>query len=330
MRCQTREGELRMQKAVTQNNIEFNPKKKKKITLATLKDQKYLIMMSFPFVIWVIIFNYLPLWGWLMAFQNYRPGKGTFEQKWVGLKHFQTLFTEPDFYRVMRNTLGMSFLGITFGFVVPIIFALLLNEVKAVRFKKSVQTISYLPHFVSWVIAASIVTTMLGNDGVVNELLVKIGILKEPMSFMTKPKLFWVIVTISDLWKETGWNAIIYLAAITGIDPEIYEAARVDGANRFKQMLHITLPGIRPTVMVLLILSIGSLVNTGFEKQWLLGNSLVQDYSLVLDKYIVDYGIGMFRYSYGTAIGIFKSIVSIILLFSANKIAQKMGEDKII
>lgn len=309
-------------------SIEYN--KKNKISIKKLLDQKYLILMSFPFVIWVILFAYVPLWGWTMAFQNYKPGKPFFQQTWVGLKHFKVLFSEPEFYTIMRNTLGMSLLGITFGFAIPILFALLLNEIKNVAFKRSVQTISYLPHFVSWVITASIITTMLSNEGPVNALLMKIGIIHESVAFLTKPKMFWMLVTLADIWKETGWNAIIYLAAITGIDQEIYEAARVDGANRFKQMWHITLPGIRPTIMVILILSIGSLINIGFEKQWLLGNSLVKDYSVVLDQYVLNYGIGMFRYSYGTAIGIFKSVVSIVLVFTANSLAKKYGDTQVL
>lgn len=304
--------------------------KKKKITLKKIVEQKYLILMSFPFVIWVIIFAYIPLWGWTMAFQDYRPEKSFLEQKWVGLKQFKLLFADQDFYHAMRNTLGMSILGLIFGFTIPIIFALLLNEIKGTRFKRSVQTISYLPHFVSWVVAASIVTTMLSRSGIVNDVLIKLGIVHvgKEIAFMEKPTWFWMIVTLSDVWKETGWNAIIYLAAITGIDQEQYEAAKVDGANRFKQMWHITLPGIKPTIMILFILSIGQLINIGFEKQMLLGNSLVIDYSQVLDKYVLDYGIGMFRYSYGTAIGIFKSVVSIILVFGANTLAKKFSDSK--
>ena len=288
--------------------------------------QRYLILMSFPFVIWVIVFSYIPLWGWTMAFQNYKPGRGFFEQQWVGLDQFRALFTDRNFIPVMRNTLAMSVLGLVLGFFIPILFAIVLNEVKSVSFKKASQTISYLPHFVSWVVAANIVTVMLSNEGPINNLLLSLGLVDKPIAFMMNKHAFWFIVVFADIWKETGWNAIIYLAAISGIDQEQYEAARVDGAHRLRQIWHITLPGIKPTIVVLLILSIGSLINIGFERQLLLGNSMVIDYSMVLDQYALKYGIDMNRYSFGTAIGIFKSVVSVILLLGTNWIARKFDQ----
>lgn len=295
-----------------------------------LKDQKYLIAMSAPFVIWVIVFKYAPLVGWLMAFQDYKPAKGILGSKWVGLKHFITLFKEEQFYQALTNTLGMSILAIVFGTLCSITFAILLNEMRGVKYKKLVQTISYLPHFVSWVVVANIVGQLLSPSGVVNELLVNLHILKQPINFLAIPNMFWGIVTASDIWKETGWNAIIYLAAITGIDMQLYEAAKVDGANRWQQIWNITLPSIKGTIIILLIMNIGGLVNIGFEKQYLLGNNIVAEKSLVLDKYVLDYGIGMMRYSYGTAIGIFKSVVSIILIWFANRLAKKSGEGQLI
>lgn len=324
-----------MNTAVAKTNSKTKTKakssKKDKITLKLLMKQKYLLLMSVPFVIWAIIFKYIPLWGWTMAFQDYKPAKSFTEQSWVGLKHFKALFSEPEFFLALRNTLAMSILGLVFGLVASVGFAILLNEMRNARHKKIVQTISYLPHFVSWVIVASIVTTVLSpTGGVINELLVKLHIIDAPRNFLTEPQSFWGIVTITDIWKEMGWNAIIYLAAMTSIDPELYEAAKVDGANRLKRIWHITLPGIRPTIIILLILSIGSILNIGFEKQFLLGNPMVKDYSLVLDWYALDYGIGMFRYSYGTAIGMFKSLVSIILLLFANGAASKWGESKLV
>lgn len=316
--------------AEVENLKSVKKKKEKTITWENIRKQKVLIFMSLPFVIWLIIFKYLPLAGWLMAFQDYKPGKGIFNQTWVGLKHFKALFNEPQFYQAIKNTLGMSILGLVFGTVAAILFSLLLNELRQAKFKKVVQTISYLPHFISWVVAATIVTSMLAPSGIVNDLLMKFNLIDSPISFMSNPNLFWGIVTGSDVWKEMGWNAIIYLAAITAIDPELYEAAKVDGAGRFRQMISITLPSIKPTIIVLLIMSIGNLLNIGFEKQMLLGNPTVADKSLVLDKYALDYGIGMFRYSFGTAIGIFKSVVGIILIFGANKIAKKSGEGGLI
>lgn len=294
------------------------------------KSQKYLYLMSFPFVIWVFVFQYLPLWGWTMAFQNYKPGKSFWEQKWVGLEHFEALFRDGHFYLVLRNTLAMSLMGLVAGFVFPVMFALLLNEVRVQAMKRFVQTVSYLPHFVSWVVAAGIVSKMLSTDGgVVNAILVQLGLIDQPVQFMAKGELFWGIVTAADVWKETGWNAIIYLAAIAGIGPELYEAARVDGASRLKQMWHITLPGIRPTIVVLLIMSIGHLIGIGFEKQFLLGNHMVSDYSEVLDLYALNYGLSMGRYSFGTAINIFNSVISLLLLFIANGTFKKFTNESI-
>ncbi|OZB96398.1 sugar ABC transporter permease [Paenibacillus sp. XY044] len=297
---------------------------------STMLQQKYLYLMSLPFVIWVFVFSYLPLWGWTMAFQNYKPARSFSEQKWVGFKYFQELFHDDRFYLVLRNTLAMSFMSLILGFVVPIFFAILLNELRGMFFKRFVQTVSYLPHFVSWVVVAGIVTKMLSIDGgAVNQILMALHLTDEPIQFMAKGSWFWYIVTGSDVWKETGWNTIIYLAAITGIDPELYEASRVDGASRWRQMWHITLPGIRSTISVLLIMSIGHLISIGFEKQFLLGNNLVTDYSEVLDLYALNYGLNMGRFSYGTAIGIFNSVVSIILLFAANGIFKKVTKESI-
>lgn len=291
-----------------------------------IKTQKALIFMSFPFVIWLFIFKYIPLFGWTMAFQDYNPAESIFNQEWVGLKHFKDLFNEPLFYQSLKNTIGMGVLGLVFGTLSAIGFALLINEVRFLYFKRITQTISYLPHFVSWVIVANIVITMLSQDGVVNNILMSLNIIDKPILFMAKPNYFWGIVTVADVWKETGWNAIIYLAALAGIDPQLYEAARVDGANRWRQMWHITLPGIRPVIIVLLILNIGNLINIGFEKQMLLGNNIVADKALVLDLYALNYGIGMFRYSFGTAIGIFKSVISIILIVIFNNLAKRYGD----
>ncbi|MDI9217135.1 MULTISPECIES: ABC transporter permease subunit [Clostridium] len=301
-------------------------KKKKKITWDNIKKQWVLIAMSFPFVLWVIIFKYLPLFGWTMAFQNYKPKLSFFEQEWVGFKHFIDLFNEPLFYESLKNTLGMSVLGLIFGTTSAILFALLLNELRYTRFKKTVQTISYLPHFISWVVAAALVTNILSQTGIVNELLMKINIISEPIKFLQSPNMFWGIVTGSDVWKEMGWNAIIYLSAMTAIDPELYDAAKVDGAGRFRRMFNITLPLIKSTILVLLIMSIGNILNIGFEKQMLLSNPTVASKALVIDKYALDYGIGMFRYSFGTAIGIFKSVVGIVLIFAANKLSQKFND----
>lgn len=317
-------------KAITTKTLP-KPKKPASRFWSTFLQQKYLYMMAIPFIIWAFIFNYLPLWGWTMAFQKYKPGKSFFDQKWVGLQYFRELFQDEQFFNALRNTLAMSIMGLLAGFIIPIIFAILLNEVRQQTLKRFVQTVSYLPHFVSWVVAAGIITKMLSTDnGAVNDLLMSLHIINEPIQFMAKGQLFWGIVTASDVWKETGWNTIIYLAAISGIGPELYEAAKVDGANRLQQAKNITIPGIRTTIIILLIISIGHLISIGFEKQFLLGNNLVRDYSQTLDLYALNYGLGMGRFSFGTAINIFNSVVSVILLFVANGIFKKITKESII
>lgn len=266
-----------------------------------------------------------------MAFQDFKPYNGIFGSKWVGLYQFKRMFTDPvlapKFWLVLKNTIGMSLMGLAFGFTIPIIFAILLNEAGNIQLKRFVQTVSYLPHFVSWVIVANIFTSALSPTGMINDLLIRLQLIKEPYYFMTKSHLFWWIVIFADVWKETGWNAIIYIAAMTAIDPQLYEAALVDGANRLQRIWHITIPGIRSTVITLFIMSIGNVINIGFEKQWLMSNAVVQDVALVLDKYIIDFGISNFNFSYGTALGMFKSVISLVLIFTANKIAKRYGEN---
>ncbi|HEX2926421.1 MAG TPA: ABC transporter permease subunit [Ruminiclostridium sp.] len=292
--------------------------------------QKYLVLMSFPFVIWLIIFSYIPLWGWTMAFQEYKPGLPFMSQKWVGLKYFIMMFKDPDFYLVMRNTLAMSFMSLVVGFTLPVILAILLNEITNSRFRRTIQTVSYLPHFVSWVVVASIAKQMLSLDGPINQALVNLGILHESVQYLAKPELFWAILTATGTWKEIGWNSIIFFAAISGISQELYEAAAVDGAGRFKKMLHITIPGIMPTVLVMLIMAIGNIINAGFESQLLMRNDLVRDFSDTLDLYVLTAGVNSGRFAFGTAIGIFKSVVSIILVFGANRLSGKFSDYKII
>ena len=297
--------------------------------------QRYLLMMSLPFVVWCFAFMYLPLFGWIMAFQNFRlTGAVTlrsfWDAEWVGLANFRELFADERFYTALRNTLGMSFLGITIGFVVPIIFALLINEMRAGIFKRVVQTVSYMPHFISWVVAAGMITSMLATTGPINDLLLSLGLIERPIAFLSRGEMFWGIVTGSEIWKSTGWNAIIFLAAISGIDVQLYEAAESDGAGRFRKIWHVTLPGISNVIIVILIMNIGWLMNVGFERQMLLGNPAIREWAEVLDVYILRFGVGAGRFSYGTAIGIFRSVVSIILLFTANTIARKTGRGGVI
>lgn len=287
--------------------------------------------MSLPFLLFVVVFNYVPIWGWVTAFQNYKPARSFFNQQWVGLKWFAEIMNDPRFYNALVNTLGMSILTLVINFTIPIAFAILLNEVRGTLFKRAVQTVSYLPHFVSWVVVSGMVYLMLSTDnGVVNKLVLFFGLSKEPVQFMAKAEYFWGVVALSDLWKEMGWNAIIFLAAITGIDPQLYEAVKIDGGGKLRQIWHITLPGISHVVVVLLILSIGSILSIGFEKQFLLGNAMVIDRSEVLDLYSLNSGIRQGRYSYGTAIGMLNSTVSVTLLFIANGLFKKFTDKSVI
>jgi putative aldouronate transport system permease protein len=309
-----------------QLNYCFEKQQKYKRYFQRLYRQRYLFLMVLPFLVWVIVFKYIPIWGWTMAFQDYKPHFSFLEQTWVGFKYFIELFHDRQFYLVLRNTLVMSLLSLLCGYTFPIIFAILINEIRHKFFQKTIQTISYLPHFVSWVVVAGIFTKLLAIGGPINQLLLELGLLKEPVLFMAKGEYFWGIVTVADLWKELGWNSIIFLAAIVSIDENLYEAAQMDGANRFRQIWHVTLPGIRMVVFIMLIMSIGNLINIGFERQFLLQNNLVKDYSEVLDLYALTYGIRVARYAYGTAVGIFKSVVSIILLLVANTVVKRFND----
>lgn len=300
-----------------------------KKTINTFHREKQLWLICIPIILWVMIFAYYPMYGLLMAFVDYVPGKGILESEWVGLKYFIQFFQSPDFWIVLRNTLVISALGIIFGFPAPIILALLLHELKYTRFKKFVQTVSYLPHFISWVVVASIVFVTLGNEGVFNQLLVSMGIIDRPISFLGEGKYFWGIITAADIWKGIGWSSIIYLSAIAGVDPQLYEAGKVDGLGRLGLIWHVIIPGIRPTIVILLILGISGILNAGFEQQLLLGNVQTREYWEVFDTYSYRFGIQLGNYSYATAVGLFKSIIGFILLVSANKISKKFFDTSV-
>ncbi|MGV2885320.1 ABC transporter permease [Paenibacillus taichungensis] len=299
--------------------------------IGRLKEQKWLFVLMLPAFIATLLFSYGPMFGLYMAFTNYQPGGGSFfyqffHAEFVGFQWFEYFFTTGDFYRVMRNTLATSLLTLFFGFPAPIILALVLNEARQGFFKRFVQTVSYLPHFISWVIAANIVITLLASDGMLNNILVLLGIVKEPVAFLQNGPLFWWIIALSNMWKEMGFSAIMYLAAIASINPELYEAARVDGASRFKQMWHITLPSMRPTIVILAILAVGGILNAGFEQQYLLQNNTVLEYSEVIDIYAYKYGLQNSMFSYGAAVGMFKSVVAFILVLIVNRISRKVND----
>lgn len=301
---------------------------KQKFSMQLMWKQRYLLFMSVPFLVWLIVFKYIPLWGWTMAFQDVKPktmGLPIWERPFVGFQNFAKAFSDRVFGQALINTLGLSILGIAFGTFMAILFALMLNEICFVRFKKITQTISYLPHFVSWVVIASIAKMVLNDGGMLDTALhTRLGLMS------TNSPLFWFTVVLINVWKEVGWDAIVYLSAMAGIDQGLYEAAKVDGANRLQRIWHITLPGIKPTIIVLLIMGIGSALNVGMERQMLLSNGIVQDHAMVLSWFAYVRGIGNSNYGLGTAIGMFQSLVGIVLLFIANKVAALLGESRLI
>ena len=302
---------------------------KKKITLKEMKKQSFLLIVSFFVVVYGVIFYYWPLTGWIMAFQNYKPKTGLLGSKFVGMDKFKFLFGDPVFIRVIRNTLAMGVLTLVTTTIMAIVFAIILNEVRLTWVKKPIQTISYLPHFLSWIVVTGILHDSLSSTGIVNDILLRFGIIDQAINFFAFPKYFWPIVAFANCWKETGWNAIIYLAAITAIDPALYEAASIDGADRFQKIRYITLPGIKSTFMILLLINVGNVLNAGFEVQYLLGNGLVQSVSQTIDIYVLKWGISQNDYSLGTAAGLFKSAVSILLIVIANAIARKYSEQRL-
>ena len=295
-----------------------------------LRNQKSLLLLSIPFVIYVIIFYFAPLFGWIMAFQNYKPYEGFIHSKFVGVENFKFLFRNEDFLLCVRNTLVMGLINLVLGTICPIVFAILLSEFRFNMGKKFVQTVSYLPHFLSMIILTGIVFDVLSmENGTLNKVLMGIGVIDKPIQWLAEPKYFWWIVGFANRWKETGWDSIIYLAAITSINPDLYEAASIDGAGRMSRIWHITLPGLKPTILILLIMNVGNVLNVGFELQYLLGNDLVKSVAETIDIYVLNYGISKGNYSIGVAAGIFKSLVSIILIVIANTSAKAMGEESL-
>ncbi len=249
----------------------------------------------------------------------------------MGLENFRLLLTDPIFYDVLRNTLAMSLIKLLSGMFFSIILALALNEVRWTKFKKITQTISYLPHFISWVVGANLVMNALSTDGgIINEILMGLNIIDSPIMFMGMPELFWGIIGASHVWKTVGFGAILYLASIVSISPSLYEAAVIDGASRLQRIRYITLPALKPVIIILLIINVGRLMNMGFEQIYLLSNGRVIEYSRIFRIFELDYGLKMMRYSFATTAGIFRSVVSVILVFSANQIAKMMGEERLI
>ncbi|PYI52224.1 ABC transporter permease [Paenibacillus flagellatus] len=283
--------------------------------------------MVLPALVLILVFSYVPMYGVLIAFQDYSVFKGMGDSPWVGLKHFRAFLASPELPLVMRNTIVISGLKLAIGFPAPIVLALMLNEVRSMAFKRVVQTVSYLPHFLSWVIVANFAFAMLSVDnGSVNMLLEKLHLIDKPIPFLSMPEHFWAIIVATNVWKEIGFASIVYLAAIAGIDPSLYEAAAIDGASRFRMAFQITLPCITPVVTVFFILAIGNLLNAGFEDLLLFSaNPALRDVADVLDTYVYRMGISLNRYSFATAVGLLKAVVSVGLLVLANYWARRSG-----
>lgn len=304
-------------KSVPKQKTDFKALAKK------LWEQRYLQMMAIPGIIWMIIFNYIPMGGLVIAFKKYKITASISEAQWVGLKYFKEFFQDSNCLNIITNTLGISLLKLFIAFPLPIIFALLLNEIRGTKFKKFTQTISYLPHFLSWVVLGGIMITWLSKDGIINDVLVGLHIIKQPVSFLGEPKYFWGIALLSDIWKELGWSAIIYLAAIAGVDQQMYEAAMIDGANKFQRIVSITLPCITGTIAIMLILQVANMLNSNFDQILVLKNQINISRSQVIDTYVYQMGMTMGKYSYATAVGLFKSVIALILLLIANKTSKK-------
>ncbi len=303
-----------------------NKNSKFKKLLNKLKAQKELQIMALLGVLWMIIFNFIPMYGVIIAFKKYNIIKPISEAPWVGLKYFKEFLQDENFWIVMKNTVGISFYKLIIGFPLPIIFALFLNEITSVRLKKFVQTVSYLPHFLSWVILGGIMMTWLADVGILNEILMGLHVIKEPINYLAEPEYFWSITIISDIWKELGWSAIIYLAAIAGVDQEMYEAAKIDGAGRLRRIIDITLPCIKPTIAILFVLAVSGILNSNFDQILVLRNSLNAASSDVIDVFVYRMGIQNARYSYATAFGLLKSVIAFMLLFTANKVMKKLND----
>lgn len=285
--------------------------------------------MVIPGIIWMLIFCYIPMFWLIIGFMDYSIARPMLDSPFVGLKHFEEFMTDERFWRSIRNTLGMSSIKLVLGFPIPILFALLLNEIRSLRFKRTVQTISYLPHFIAWTIFGGIALNWLGEGGVVNQLMMALGLQERDILFNSDPKYFWWITYFTDVLKETGWSAIIYIAAISGIDPALYEAAELDGANRWQRMWYITLQSIRPTIAILFILAVSGILASNFEQIFILQNNMNLKMAESLDLYIYNMGLVSGRHSFSTAVLFVRSIVALGLLFMANSASKKLTGDSI-
>ncbi|WP_084011903.1 ABC transporter permease [Paenibacillus kribbensis] len=288
--------------------------------------ERTLYLLALPGILFFLVFKYIPLGGMMIAFQDYSPYIGFSRSEWVGFSHFARLFSHPDFGILFRNTLAISSLNLLLFFPFPILIALCLNELRGHVFKRFIQTVIYMPHFLSWVIIAGLTLLLFAKgSGLVNDMLEAWGY--ERIDFLTNPDSFWLMVTLQSMWKEAGWGTIVFLAAISGVDMHLYEAARMDGAGRLRQIWHITLPAIRSVVIVLFILRLGDIMEVGFEQIFLMYNGAVSEVAEVFDTYVYRTGIEQGEYSYSTAVGLFKSVTGLVLVLLANRLVKRWGEE---
>ncbi|MGG4094541.1 ABC transporter permease [Paenibacillus lautus] len=319
---------LRKNREIDHVRTPLEPKNAKRLIQKDLKKNWFVYLMALPVVAWFIIFCYGPMWGVMIAFKDFKPLLGFADSDWVGFKHFIDFFSGPYFWRVVKNTLLLNVWGIVFGFTAPIILALLLNEVRSSKFKRTVQTITYMPHFISLVVVCGIIHIFTANEGVVTQLLSFITG-KDYSSLLGYSNLFRPIYTFSGIWQSIGWDSIIYLAAMSSIDPSLYEAADIDGVGRVKKMWYITLPQISPVIIILFIFAIGGLMASGYEKIILLYNPLIYDTADVIASYVYRRGLREASLSYSTAVGLISSIVNFGLLWMTNTIVKRRSESSL-
>ncbi len=289
-----------------------------------LSVNRILYLMALPGIIYYIIFSYIPIYYNLIAFKDYNPLLGVFGSPWVGFHHFERLFNSVFFWRVIRNTVGLSTYAIVATFWLPIVFALLLNELRCQPFKKVIQTVTYIPHFISLVVLCGMITSFTMKDGIINDVIAFFG--GERTNLLMRPELFKTIYVVSGIWSFLGWGSIVYVAALTGIDPTLYEAAEIDGAKRLKQAIHITIPGIMPTIITMLLLNIGTIMSVGFEKVFLLYNPLTYETGEVISTYVYNKGLVEMNFSFATAVGLFNSVVNLLLVVGSNYLSKKVTE----
>jgi putative aldouronate transport system permease protein len=302
---------------------------KRQALWAEMVKHRYFYLLMLPGVLYFLIFRFAPMWGLILAFQNYNPFAGVWASEWVGFSHFISLFTYDYFYILLRNTLVINLLNLVLFFPIPIVLALMLNEVRHDVFKRINQSIVYLPHFLSWVVVAGLTFFMLSTDvGIINKFIRSLG--QQPIAFLSQDNLFWLMITFQNIWKDAGWGTIIFLAAIAGVNPALYESAVVDGASRFRQIWHITLPAIRHVIIILIILRLGQMMDVGFEQILLMLNPLVMNVGDVFDTYAYMQGILRGQLSIGVAVGMFKGVIGMIMVLSANWLSKRMGNEGIL